>query len=247
MILGIYGLQDAGKTTLVEQLVKALAAKGYRVSSVKHTPHRKSVDSEGKDTWRHWQAGSDPVVFSSEIETAVIKHSKMSADDIARLVDDNFHPDIIIVEGFKEGSFPKVAVGKLKPRKGTVLVNPSLKELVGYAETEIRVERIMRELPLLDCGKCGDDCEGLARDIERGRRTVGQCLELAEGDVEVRVGGARIPMGRFASKAVEGTLRGLLGSLKGYDPKKEVEVRLGASRSTASRARGRGSRKGRTH
>ncbi len=69
MIIGIYGYPDAGKTNFVEQLTGSLVKKGYSVSSVKHTPHEKSIDREGKETWRHWKAGSDPVVFASGIET----------------------------------------------------------------------------------------------------------------------------------------------------------------------------------
>jgi molybdopterin-guanine dinucleotide biosynthesis protein B len=226
MIVGIYGFQDAGKTTLVESLVAALVKKGYSVASVKHTPHSKSVDSEGKDTWRHWKAGSDPVVFSSRIETTLIKHSQMNVKDITDLVISAFNPDVLIIEGCKEGDFPKVAVGGVKPRKGTVLVNPRLSRLVKYISDEVSVERILEELPGLDCGKCGFDCHGLARLVVEGRRRLGDCKELSNLSVNVVVDGERIAMGRFASSIVDDTVRGMLSSLKGYRPGKTVEIRL---------------------
>ena len=227
MIIGIYGFQDAGKTTLVEQLVKALSKKGYKVASVKHTPHKKSIDAEGKDTFRHWQAGSDPVVFSSAIETSIIKHSRTPIDDITRMVMLDFHPDVIIVEGLKgEGSFPKVAVGALKPTRGTVLTNPKIEELLGYVEDEVEVERVLEELPGLDCGKCGYDCEGLARAVVDHKLKVSDCKELPDIGVEVFVGKNKIPMGRFASKIVNDTVRGMLTSLKGYESKEDVEIHL---------------------
>src|SRR5512136_567427 len=128
MILGIYGFQDSGKTTTVERLVKALSKKGYKVASIKHTPHHKSIDAEGKDTWRHWVAGSDPVVFSSATETAIIKHSEIPIDDIVRMITLEYHPDVVVIEGIKEGSFPKVAIGNLKPTRNTVMRNPSLQQ-----------------------------------------------------------------------------------------------------------------------
>ena len=230
MILGIYGFQDAGKTLLVENLVKKLVDKGYRVSSVKHTPHKKSMDSEGKDTWRHWRAGSDPVVFSSEIETSIIRHSKMQTLEIARLVQEFFAPDILIIEGFKDGDFPKVAVGKVKPRKGTVLVNPTLPRLVRWVENEIAVERVLAKLPGLDCGKCGLDCRDLAKAVAAGKKRVDACRELADRRVEVLIGNKKLPMGRFASAVVEETVRGLLNSLRGNDPSKDVEIRLECKR-----------------
>lgn len=226
MILGIYGYQDSGKTNTVERLVSALAKRGYDVASVKHSPHKKSVDCEGKDTWRHWKAGSDPVVFSSDVETALIKHSRMPVDAIAAMVQTEFDPDIVIIEGFKEGEFPKVAIGSVTPRKGTVLVNPKLEKLVEYVEKEVAVERTLAELPCLDCGKCGLDCDSLARAIVEGERKLADCAELSEIRVDIRVNGRSVPMGRFASSVVDGTVRGLLGSLKGFEPGGKVEIRL---------------------
>lgn len=226
MIIGIYGFQDSGKTRLVEDLVRALVKKGYKVSSIKHTPHDKTIDCEGKDTWRHWKAGSDPVVFSSETETTVIKHSKTSADDIARMLLAEFKPDIIIIEGFKEGSFKKVAIGQVTPRKGTVLTNPRLGDIVKYIESEVAVERVKDQLPGLDCGKCGLDCDGLARAIVAERRKLKDCKELSEIGVQILVGGKRVAAGKFVSSIVDDTVRGMLSSLKGYGPGKIVEIRL---------------------
>jgi molybdopterin-guanine dinucleotide biosynthesis protein B len=235
MIIGIYGYQDAGKTKLVEQLVSALVSKGYSVSSIKHTPHDKTIDCEGKDTWRHWMAGSDPVVFSSGTETSIIKHSRTSADEIAAMVIREYSPDVLIVEGFKEGSFQKVAIGKVKPRKGTVLKNPKLSKLVEYVEKEVAVERVLAELPGLDCGKCGLDCRGLAEEIVRGKRRLLDCRELSDLDVRIFVDGRRIAAGKFVSSIVHDTVRGMLGSLKGYEPGKEVEIRLRPKKGLAKR------------
>ena len=235
MILGIYGFQDAGKTKLVEELVAALVKKGYKVASVKHTPHTKSIDCEGKDTWRHWVAGSDPVVFSSNIETSLIKHSKMRMDKIANLVMTQFGPDVLVIEGCKEGTFPKVSVGHVKPRKGTVLSNPKLARLVDYIAYEVGVERVLRELPGLDCRKCGLDCDGLAREIVAGKRKLKDCRELSDLSVEVIVDGDRLSTGKFVSSIVDDTVRGMLSSLKGYKPGKRVEIRLEPKRKKSRR------------
>ena len=226
MIIGIYGYQDAGKTVLVERLVGALTKKGYRVSSIKHTSHKKSVDLEGKDTWRHWKAGSDPVVFSSSIETSIIKHSETSADEIAKKILRDYHPDVLVIEGFKGGSFPKVAIGKITPRKETVLTNPKLSQLVKYIEKEVAVEKALAELPGLDCWKCGFDCRGLAEEVAKGRREIGDCKELSDLNVGIFIDGKRIPAGKFVSSIVYETVRGMLSSLKWYEPGEEVEIRL---------------------
>jgi molybdopterin-guanine dinucleotide biosynthesis protein B len=235
MIIGIYGYQDAGKTRLVEELVRELVRKDYKVSTIKHTPHKKSIDCEGKDTWRHWSAGSDPVAFSSQVETSIIRHRNMPLDDIAKLMMREFHPDVLIIEGCKDGAFPKVALGKVEPRKGTVMVNPPVKRLLAYIDAEVAFERVMAELPGLDCGKCGLDCEGLARAILAGKRRVDDCKELPKMGVEIVVGGKRIATGKFVSSIVEDTVRGMLSSLKGYEPGKEVEIRLEAKKGATRR------------
>jgi molybdopterin-guanine dinucleotide biosynthesis adapter protein len=226
MIIGIYGYQDTGKTRLAEEVIRALTKKGYSVSSVKHTSHRTSVDSEGKDTWRHWSAGSDPVVFSSGSETTIIKHSKMPIEKIAEMVKREFNPDVIIIEGYKDGPFPKVAVGEIAPKKGTVLSNPSPKRLLDYLEKEVAVERVRAILPGMDCGTCGLDCEELARAIVSGKKSLKDCTELPDTGVKIIVGGEQLAMTKFPASFVDDTIRGMLSSLKGYVPGKEVEIRL---------------------
>jgi molybdopterin-guanine dinucleotide biosynthesis protein MobB len=230
MIIGIYGHPDAGKTDLVEALIGSLAKKGYRVSSIKHTPHEKSIDREGKETWRHGEAGSDPVVFSSSIETSVIKHSATSADEIGKMILREYGPDVLIFQGFRGGSFPKVAVGKVAPRKGTVLSNPTLPRLVAFIEGEVAVERTLASLPGLDCGKCGLDCRRLAGKVAKGKKQISDCKELSDLDVGVFVEGKKIPVGKFASSVVNETIRGMLGTLRGVESGRDVEVRLKASK-----------------
>lgn len=235
MIIGIYGFQDAGKTVLVEDLVRALVGKGYKVASVKHTAHAKSVDSEGKDTWRHWKAGSDPVVFMSSIETSIIKHSRTSEQDVVRIILSEFHPDVLVIEGNKEGDYPKVRIGGVAKRPGTVLSNPSPRTLLAYIEKEVAVERARRQLPGLNCGKCGLSCDGLARAVAARKREVADCKELSDIGVEVLVGGRRIATGRFVSEIVDKTVRGMLSSIKGYEEGGEVEIRLSAKKPKARR------------
>ena len=237
MIIGFYGHPDAGKTDFVERLIGTLARKGYRVSSVKHTPHEKTIDGEGKETWRHWKAGSDPVVFASKIETSIIKHSETSADEIAKRILRDYNPDVLVFQGFKEGSFQKVAIGKVAPRKGTILANPTLPRLIKHIEEEVAFERVLAELPGLDCMKCGLDCRGLAGEVVKGRRKLSACKELSDLDIGITVGGRKIAAGRFVSSIVHETVHGMLSSLKGYEPGKEVEIRLNGRKNRPTRGK----------
>lgn len=240
MILGVYGYQDSGKTILVEKTVTALRKKGYKVSTIKHTTGRWSLDQEGKDTWRHGKAGADPVVFSSASETSIIVHAPIEIEDATGLVMREFNPDIIIIEGRKNGEFPKVAVGDIKPLKGTVLRNPSVRSLTSYIEQGIALERIVQLLPGLDCRRCGLDCKGLAKAIAQGRKKLSDCRELPTTDVRITVGDSRISTGRFVADVADKTIRGMLSSFKGYEPGKDIEVRLTAKRRGSKRSEKQG-------
>jgi len=239
MILGIYGYQDSGKTTLAEKLVKDLVRKGYKVSSIKHTSSSGIEDREGKDSWRHSEAGSDPVVLAGKDGVTIWTRGLGRVEDVVEMVLSEFHPDIVIVEGLKGGPHPKVALGDIEPRKGTVMTNPSLGELSTYVVREIKTERVLTSLPGLDCGKCGSDCETMAREIVDGKRGIKECSELASLDVSIKVGGESLPVGMFVAEIVDSTVRGMVGSLKGYEPGEDIEIRLRGSGGKSKKRKGK--------
>lgn len=103
--LAIVGSKKSGKTTLVTFLVHCLVRKGYRVASIKHVHHRGfSMDTPGKDSWRHTKAGSHTVVIISPDEMAQItrlrhgsnKQLLQSAVQAAL----GIRPDIVVIDGF---------------------------------------------------------------------------------------------------------------------------------------------------
>lgn len=226
MIIGVYGFQDSGKTTFVEELVAGLVGKGYEVSSLKHSSKPFDVDQEGKDTWRHARAGSDPVVFHADGGVAIFAGPGVDVHKAISIVQENWEPDVVVVEGLKAGPYPKIAIGDIEPTEGTVLTNPTIQDAVRHVEGEVRVEKAMESIAGLDCGKCGMDCSEMAALIARGEKTPEDCVEQAARDVVVIVGDSRLPVGGFVAEIVEKTVRGMLSSLKGYSPAGGVEIRL---------------------
>ncbi len=110
-IYGVIGWKNEGKTTLVERLVAEITARGFRVSTVKHTHHRVDLDRPGKDSHRHRMAGAEQVVLSSASRWAVMTELRDGPE--ARLDDllVQLAPvDLVIVEGYKRDSHPKVEV-----------------------------------------------------------------------------------------------------------------------------------------
>ncbi|MDZ7642747.1 MAG: molybdopterin-guanine dinucleotide biosynthesis protein B [Desulfurivibrio sp.] len=62
-VVALVGKPDCGKTTLLEKLLPELRERGYRVGTIKHHVHEFAMDTPGKDTWRHKQAGAEAVVL----------------------------------------------------------------------------------------------------------------------------------------------------------------------------------------
>jgi molybdopterin-guanine dinucleotide biosynthesis protein B len=132
MILGFYGYHNSGKTALIEKLLKELTLRGYRVATVKNIPHEFSIDTEGKDTWRHMKSGACTVVMSSLNETAFLFDRRMDLDEITSMLSGY---DIILVEGNKKAPIPKIAVGDIKEEKNTIFrYNDNLNEILEFIE-----------------------------------------------------------------------------------------------------------------
>ena len=98
-----------GKTTLLTAVLKCLKGRGYRVGTVKHSRHEIVFDMEGKDSARHVEAGSDvTVVAGPGIMGTVRRVDEPSFRDA--LVEASKTTDIVLVEGFKGSSLPKIEV-----------------------------------------------------------------------------------------------------------------------------------------
>jgi len=105
LVISVLGLKKSGKTTVVESLVKELKSRGYSVGTVKSMVHSTfSIDVEGKDTWRHKQAGADFVISLSEVESVFIQRtsSRLDLEGIMDMVPEC--TDILVCEGLEDGS-----------------------------------------------------------------------------------------------------------------------------------------------
>jgi len=109
-IICIVGKKKSGKTTFIEKLLPELKALGISVGTIKHDAHSFEMDVEGKDSWRHRQAGSETVCVSSPGRVALIKQldHEMALSELA----EQFFADreLIIAEGFFRSDHPKVEV-----------------------------------------------------------------------------------------------------------------------------------------
>lgn len=97
-----------GKTTLLEKVIASLKERGYKVGVVKHDAHRFDIDHPGKDSYRLTAAGADIMLISSPEKLALIKKHAESPP-IEDLLSTYFtDTDIVLTEGFKKSSLPKI-------------------------------------------------------------------------------------------------------------------------------------------
>ena len=69
-VFGFAGWSGSGKTTLVEKVIAYLSANGIEIATIKHAHHHFDADHEGKDSFRHREAGSRQVLVSSAHRSA---------------------------------------------------------------------------------------------------------------------------------------------------------------------------------
>lgn len=110
-VVGFSGYSGSGKTTLVEQLIVRLKLAGQRVSVVKHAHHDFDIDHEGKDSWRHRQAGAFEVVVASDRRLAKIREYEVQSEPtVHQLIAELYDCDWVLVEGFKHADLLKIEV-----------------------------------------------------------------------------------------------------------------------------------------
>jgi molybdopterin-guanine dinucleotide biosynthesis protein MobB len=113
-VVSIIGKKNSGKTTLVVAVAAELKRRGYRVASVKHGHHHFEIDQPGRDSWRHFHEGEvEAVLLASAGKLALVMRTPPEEPDPLALVRRFFAGtgyDLVLVEGYKFGPFPKIEV-----------------------------------------------------------------------------------------------------------------------------------------
>jgi molybdopterin-guanine dinucleotide biosynthesis adapter protein len=155
-VVSIVGESNTGKTTLIEKIIPELTRRGYRVATIKHHGHGFDIDHEGKDSWRHKQAGARMTVLSSPRRVAVVEDVEKD-HQIEELRDIYVrNVDIVLTEGFKNNSLPKIEVFRAD-LKGDIISrgDKNLIALVGDKPPDTEVSHFDR-----------NDIKGIADLIE---------------------------------------------------------------------------------
>jgi len=121
-LFGITGWKNSGKTTLTEKLVRELVRRGYRIATIKHAHHDFDIDHKGTDSWRHRAAGASEVAIVSSARYAIMHENRGEQEPSLHEIAAKLSPcDLVIVEGYKNESHPKIEARRLSAQPGPAL------------------------------------------------------------------------------------------------------------------------------
>jgi molybdopterin-guanine dinucleotide biosynthesis protein B len=148
-VFGISGHSGMGKTTLLELLVPAFNARGMVVSVIKHTHKDLDIDRPGKDSYRLRETGCQEVLVMGRRRWVLMHElSDDSEPTLPQLLDKLQACDLVLIEGFKQGEFPKLEVWRAAVDKSPLW--PTLPGLIAVASDDSIAPFGMPVLPLSD-------------------------------------------------------------------------------------------------
>ena len=153
-IFGLAGYSGSGKTTLIEKLIPLLIQRGLRVSLIKRAHHNFDVDTPGKDSYRHRQAGCTEILVTSSQRWVLMHELRRQPEPrFAELIKHISPCDLLLVEGFKHEHIPKIEVFRLEV--GEPLLHPNDSNIVAIASDQ-RLETKLPQFDLNDAGNIAD-------------------------------------------------------------------------------------------
>ncbi len=215
-VIAVVGNSNSGKTTVAESLIAVLVARGYRVAGIKHCPHGHDIDRSKSDTNRMFEAGAATVIASSPGQRTRVDRTNGDAplDSIVSTLGAGL--DLVVAEGFKTNTVPKVLVvrGESPP--------PSVENVIATVGDGPDREPYGEVPPYAfeEGGKLADQLIAQVFNVENPADRPAPAVSLA-------VDGNPVPLIPYISATLAGIVGGFLSTLKGLpeDPA-EVEISI---------------------
>jgi molybdopterin-guanine dinucleotide biosynthesis protein B len=226
VIIAVVGSSNSGKTTAVETIIKGLTEKGYTVASAKRIPEKDfTIDTEGKDTWRHAKAGASTILSVAPNELAIIEKVDTTEYTLEQIVTEFEEVDIIILEGFKgligqDATVPKVVATKTVDEISEALERyKNILAFIGHTPDK----KVKTEIPFIDVLKAPERFVDLVNQkvaglVERKRKQ--------EEKITIQVDGRFVPLSPFVQKIVGETILAMISTLKEIKIEGEEKVSI---------------------
>ncbi|MDO5848572.1 MAG: molybdopterin-guanine dinucleotide biosynthesis protein B [Methanobrevibacter sp.] len=211
-IVSVVGKKNSGKTSLTIKLIEALRKRGYKVATIKHSHHTMEMDKENTDTWRHKQAGSQLVVGIGSTTFFNVQNI-LDLDRLLFLIEVMDDVDFVVIEGFKNYNYPKIATSP------NVVDEYTITEVNSFEITPEEIEELIDLIEQKGYGivntlyndECGyNDGDSIAKEIIKGNVSLD---ELDSVDVALSVDGKVVGLNEFVSDFIKQTFLGMLKTL----------------------------------
>ncbi|WP_428544236.1 bifunctional molybdopterin-guanine dinucleotide biosynthesis adaptor protein MobB/molybdopterin molybdotransferase MoeA [Profundibacter sp.] len=112
-VFGVVGWKNSGKTGLMERLVAEITSRGFTVATLKHAHHSFDVDHQGKDSYRHREAGATEVLLASRQRWALMHELRGQDEPVLEQLLAHLSPnDLVLIEGYKRDDHPKIEANR---------------------------------------------------------------------------------------------------------------------------------------
>jgi molybdopterin-guanine dinucleotide biosynthesis protein B len=144
-VMGIVGWSGSGKTSLLVELLPIIKGMGFTVSTMKHAHHHFDVDTPGKDSFLHREAGASEVMVVTSSRWVLMHESRDEPEPSIEALIERITPvDLLLIEGFKTHHHPKLEV--YRESEGKPLLAPDDPEIVAVASdgalSDLKVPRL---------------------------------------------------------------------------------------------------------
>ena len=101
-------MERRGQNDLDRQADPGLTRAGFSVSTLKHAHHDFDIDTPGKDSYAHRQAGATEVLVASDRRFALMHELRGAPEPPLDALLGKLAPvDLVLIEGFKRDKQPK--------------------------------------------------------------------------------------------------------------------------------------------
>jgi molybdopterin-guanine dinucleotide biosynthesis adapter protein len=207
-VVTIIGKPDSGKTVLAQKLITEMKSRGHRVAAAKHAHTPIETDTQGKDTWLFTQAGSQATVLVTPSGLTLYMNLSPEPGLLEALAALGDGYDVVIAEGFKKSSAPKILV----LAGGHTEAPPDEPGLCAIVSDE--------PLPGTLPGFKRNDIKKIADFIEK------EIMEKAPSDMHVLVNGQRVFMKPFVKDIIGSAVMAMITSLKTVGIIKSVNINI---------------------
>ncbi|HKZ95039.1 MAG TPA: molybdopterin-guanine dinucleotide biosynthesis protein B [Candidatus Bathyarchaeia archaeon] len=227
-VIAVVGSRHSGKTATVETVVRGLTKKGYRVATAKHIHDINfTIDTEGRDTWRHTKAGAHITLAVSASELATINKldtSQLTLSDITKHCEDK--TEVIVLEGFRglidqDLTVPKIVTAKNKQEieEATQVFKP----ILAFTTMSPKAEFKELKTPPVDIKK---ETEKLIQIIDQRINPIITKRRETTVSTSIDINGKPLPLNPYVQKITRNVLLAILSTLKGTQPTGNENIQI---------------------